>query len=225
MGNVRRTADLQISIRDDEMAGLLGYPDAVLPERVRAMIAEIERRARGLLAPACAYRVMRREEYQHSRYLRAVDESVLCLVTVGGDLEREVTRHKQSGELTRALLLDTYGSAAAEAAAAAANAIIENVVGARGLRCSRRFSPGYGGWPVEEQRWILPALEADTLHVTLTEGCMMNPRKSITFAVTISEDPVEKRAVDICETCGAVNCRLRHTTHKCFGERSNDALS
>jgi hypothetical protein len=221
MEEVHRIRDLEISVVRDEISGLLGYGESDIPNRVRTMITEAEAVAPRLLSPACAYRIMANEEYPQSRYLNHVEQSAFCLVTIGAALESEVQRHKENGELARALVLDVYGSAAAEATAAAANGVIESAVSARGLRCSRRFSPGYGAWDVAEQRWILPALEADALEVTLTEGCMMNPRKSITFAVTIGDNPVEMRTADICETCGAVNCRLRHTPRKCFGKRSD----
>lgn len=216
MNDIRRIDDMDISINHDEIATLLGYGDSGIPERVKAIVDEIDVTAPRLLSPACAYRVMTKDDVD-SPFLRSVDDLVACLVTIGPNLESDVKRHKQNDELTRALILDVYGSAAAEATAAAANAVIVKEVDDMGLRCSRRFSPGYGGWAVDEQRWLLPVLEADALGVSLTNGCMMNPRKSITFAVTIGVDPVEMRTDDICESCGALNCRMRHTPEKCFG--------
>ncbi|MDH3217490.1 MAG: hypothetical protein OEN01_14605, partial [Candidatus Krumholzibacteria bacterium] len=168
--------------------------------------------------PATAYRIMTNDEYSQSPFLHHIDQLAMCLVTIGERLEGEVQRQKEKGELGRALLFDAFGSAVAEATADAAETIIQGAVAERGLRCSQRFSPGYSGWRVDEQEWILPALDGQSLGVALTEGCMMCPRKSITFAMTIGDHPVEVRTANICDSCGAVNCPLRHTPHNCFGK-------
>ena len=130
----------------------------------------------------------------------------LCLVTIGPKLEEELENYKREGQLGRALVLDMYGSAAAESAADAANAAIEAELAEKGLYCSTRFSPGYACWDVREQKWVLPALEADKLGVTLTEGFMMSPRKTITFAMTLADSPVESRHEHSCGTCGMIDC-------------------
>jgi hypothetical protein len=217
MNKITRILDLDINVRHDDITGLLGYGRSGVPERVQGSIGDIEDVAPQLLNPACAYRIMKHEEFAQSRFLRHVDIVGLCLVTIGGKLEDEVKHHKNKGLLGHALILDTYGSAAAEATAEVAEATISNAVADMGLRCSRRFSPGYGGWAVDEQRWIMKAIDGGSLGVTLTEGCMMQPRKSITFAVTIGENPIELRTADICDTCGAANCPSRDRPEKCFG--------
>jgi hypothetical protein len=184
---------------------------------VQALLGDIEAVAPKLLEPACAYRFMTRGEFRQSRFLRHVDELALCLVTIGGKLEEEARTLRERGLLGHSLILDTYGSAAAEACAEAAEMIIASKVVETGLRCSRRFSPGYGAWAVDEQRWIIDAIDGASLGVTLTDGCMMRPRKSITFAVTIGKQPIELRTADICESCGAPNCPSRDRPEKCFG--------
>ncbi len=109
-------------------------------------------------------------------------------------------------------MLNVIGSVAVEEAAEAANAIIRDDVTREGLRCTKRFSPGYGGWDLSEQRWILRVLDGESLGVTLTDGCMMVPRKSITFAVNVGKNPVEMRDDNECEACELVNCAYRRKT-------------
>lgn len=206
MEAIHRVNDLQVKIKPEEMGRLLGYGRGDLPERVTAILAEVEGRAAELLEPRCAYRRMRRHDFSHSQYLYHVDKAVLCLVTIGGKLEAAVEQYKNDGQLGRALVLDTYGSAAAEATADAANAAIESELSEKGLYCSYRFSPGYACWDVKEQSWILPALESEELGVSLTEGYMMRPRKSISFAVTFADSPVESRHEHSCDSCGMIDC-------------------
>ena len=57
-----------------------------------------------------------------------------------------------------------------------------------GKQLKWRFSPGYGDWPLEEQKILFPVLDcAHTIGLTLTESCMMAPIKSVTAVMAITE--------------------------------------
>ena len=57
-----------------------------------------------------------------------------------------------------------------------------------GKQLKWRFSPGYGDWPLEEQKILFPVLDcAHTIGLTLTESCMMAPVKSVTAVMAITE--------------------------------------
>jgi hypothetical protein len=215
-------SDLDISVSHDEIRRLLGYDTSTLPDRVQTIIRDIEGDASSLLAPVGAYRFMKKEAYGHSDYVGALDELALCLVTIGPQLEAAVNQRKQEGDLSWAVILDSYGSAAAEAAAEKAEAIIQKKIRDLGQHSSRRFSPGYGGWNVAEQKWVLAALDAETIGVSLTEHCMMMPRKSVTFAIAIGDTPAQMRDANVCDYCGMTDCRFKHTTQKCFGGKRNN---
>lgn len=199
-------------IEDHTVTGMLGYADRPVPRRVREVLAEVKAETAALIEPSCAILRLGREECARSHYLGDLDAAVLCLVTIGGDLERAIAAYDDAGELGKALIMNVYGSAAAEAAADVANALIRDEVAQEGLRCTRRFSPGYGGWDLSEQRWILSVLDGPALGVTLTEGCMMVPRKSITFAVGVGENPLEMRHDNACDGCELINCTYRRKT-------------
>jgi hypothetical protein len=206
MEEIRRLFDLEINVKPEELHRMLGYGRRKVPERVSDMLAEIEARKSSIVEPRCAWRHVRRHDLAHSPYLYHVDNAVLCLVTIGEKLEAAVREYKSQGHLGRALVLDTYGSAAAEAAAEAANEMIEREITNQGMYCSPRFSPGYACWDVKEQGWILPVLESEELGVSLTDGFMMNPRKSVSFAVTYADTPVDSRHEHSCNSCGMVGC-------------------
>jgi hypothetical protein len=214
MSKIHRTRGFPISVERKEIARYVGYGGKRVPQRVQRLMNDVQAEGLRFLDPAYAYRRMEREDLSHSGYLRCADAVVLCLVTIGGRLEAAAEEHRSCGDLSRALLIDAFGSAAVEAAADAAEAAIKADVGRAGHRCSKRFSPGYGRWDVAEQRWIVPALEGDALQVTLTEGLMMVPRKSITFAVTYGIDVVKRTNGDVCEVCGMPNCRFRRPARR-----------
>lgn len=209
MSEIRRIGGFSFNVRGEEIRRILGYGPAAIPPRVRTLLGWAEETGEDLVAPICAYRLLERYQFAPSEYLRDLDHVAVCIVTIGERLEQEVDRLKKIGKLTEALLLDTYGSAAAEACADTAEKLLSSEVLTMGLKCSRRFSPGYGGWNVAEQRWILDALDAESVGVKLTEGCMMVPRKSITFAVVIGENPAEMVDARECESCDLPHCRFK----------------
>ena len=212
MGEIRRDSGFPIEIRQGEVSGLLGYNDRPIPERVQTVLREAEAEAAPLLEPACTILRASPDMLSRSPFLQQLDDAVLCLVTIGDGVERAMDAYDRTGEIGKALMMNVIGSAAAEATADAANAFIRDDVAREGLRCTRRFSPGYGGWDVAEQRWVLPALDGESLGVSLTEGCMMVPRKSITFAVNVGENPAEMRNDNACDGCELINCKYRRET-------------
>jgi hypothetical protein len=211
----RRIASLDVRVDYGEVARLLGYPPGPLPERVEEMVVEAERQAPLLVRPAGTFVLLDGVDPGRSPFLCSAGRVALALVTIGDGVERAVAHYREQGLLAPALIFDAFGSAAAEAAADAAEAIVRDAVGAGGLRCSRRFSPGYGGWDVVEQRWIVEALDAGAVGVALTTGCMMTPRKSVTFAMTVGTHPVELYDDDICDACGVPECEWRGTPGRC----------
>ena len=57
-----------------------------------------------------------------------------------------------------------------------------------GKQLKWRFSPGYGDWPLEEQKILFPVLDcAHSIGLTLTESCMMAPIKSVTAVIAVED--------------------------------------
>lgn len=187
---------------------LLGYAVEAGP-RVADVLSAIEADAPALVRARWRYRRLGAEQLRSSRFLRQVESVVLCAVTIGPPLERRVEDLQRRGEIARALVLDAWGSAAVEAATERAERVIAGRVAALGLHCSRRFSPGYGGWSVQEQPWVLEALGGEETGLDLTRGGMLVPRKSTTFAVTVGDDPPEMRCTGDCDDCDVPHCRFR----------------
>jgi hypothetical protein len=135
------------------------------------------------------------------------------LVTLGPALEARVAALQAAGSLTRALLLDACGSAAAEEAADLLSArVLEGLgltapSGAPAGTPGCRLSPGYGGWSLEHQPALLGLLDASALGVSLTPGLMMQPRKSISFAMWLGAAQRPAEGLAGCRACGLRRCR------------------
>ena len=77
-----------------------------------------------------------------------------------------------------------------------------------GKQLKWRFSPGYGDWPLEEQKILFPVLDcAHTIGLTLTESCMMAPVKSVTAVMAITETAAQ--ANNKCLHCSKTDCEFR----------------
>jgi len=74
---------------------------------------------------------------------------------------------------------------------------------------SSRFSPGYCDWALEEQFKIAKLLDFSKIGVTLTEGCMMVPKKSISAMVAIADESIFKDFVSSCTICEKQDCGYR----------------
>ena len=136
-------------------------------------------------------------------HLKGCEEALLLGATLGSRVDAAIRR----------LALGSVAEGAAAQAVAAA--LIESYcdeVQARfdtgGLAQRPRFSPGYGDWDLAEQRLIFPVLNcAKLIGLTLTEGCMMAPSKSVTAVIGLSEDV--QCVWNKCITCGNINCPYR----------------
>ena len=148
----------------------------------------------------CSIRFTSRDLAAH---LRGCQEALLLGATLGSRVDAAIRR----------LALGSVAEGAAAQAVAAA--LIESYcdeVQAKfdtgGLAQRPRFSPGYGDWDLAEQRQLFPVLNcAKLIGLTLTEGCMMAPSKSVTAVIGLSEDV--QCVWNKCMTCGNINCPYR----------------
>ncbi len=113
------------------------------------------------------------------------------------------------GEYAAAAILDSVGSAAVENMADYIDKVICQQAFAEGLGLTPRISPGFGGCPLEEQRLVFALLPSDRMGVTLTPAYMMQPRKSISFAIGIGEGFTFDRGISRCRHCDMANCPYR----------------
>jgi len=127
--------------------------------------------------------------------------AVLLGCTLGAGFET-LLRAEQARGMARAVLLDACGSAWVEAGCDEA----EREISARfpGLYRTDRFSPGYGDLPLTLQEEICGLLDAPRrLGVQVTDSLLMNPTKSVTAVIGLSERPQPARV----RGCGF--CSLR----------------
>ena len=135
--------------------------------------------------------------------LEQCGHAALLLCTLGAGFET-LLRAEQARDMARAVMLDACGSAWVEAGCDEA----EQDIAARfpGLYLTDRFSPGYGDLPLALQPAVCAALDGwRRLGVQVTESLLMNPAKSVTAVIGLSDRPQPARI----RGCGY--CNLQET--------------
>jgi hypothetical protein len=203
---------IAIDIDTREVEKLLGTREdspARTNRRFKDTLEEAVSRAGELLEPRGIYTVAAGRDLPDSNMFETLERMAFCICTVGGRLEEEVTVLSRGGELLKAVVLDSVGSVAAESAADFIENRIRTEAKRDGLDISCRASPGYGDWDIGEQACMFRLLPAERIDVRLSDSLMMIPRKSISFAVHIAEQPVRLRSRDSCRNCDIKDCPYR----------------
>jgi hypothetical protein len=204
--------DFDIVIEPREVKRLLGHGEESgrePRERLEEVVSESIEQAGRLVSSAGIYVDASGGDLPGSNVFDGLERVAYCVCTIGPELEKEVTRFSGEDELLRAVVLDAVGSVAAEAVAEYMDRAIQEMAAAEGLRTSCRASPGYGDWDVREQRAMFELVPAGRIGVRLSESGMMIPRKSVSFAIHIDENPARLRSENSCRNCDRKDCTYR----------------
>ena len=120
----------------------------------------------------------------------------------------------QVRDMARAVILDAVGSALVERGCDEAEAELSARFPGRYL--TDRFSPGYGDLPLDLQGDICAVLDASRrLGLTVTESLLLNPVKSVTAVIGVSDRPqmARVRGCDYCQM--RERCPLRKGGKHC----------
>jgi len=139
-----------------------------------------------------------------ARLLEKAGKVAIFILTIGNYLEDTAAQLAQDGLVLQSAVLDAIGSDAVERLADSVESQISEVAHNQGLTISRRFSPGYCDWNVSQQKMVFQAMKGDCAGVSLTDGCLMIPRKSISGIIAIGPSDVEN--YNPCNNCDKYNC-------------------
>lgn len=127
-------------------------------------------------------------------------------LTIGSYLEDLVAHLAKERLVLQATVLDAIGSGAAEQLANQVEEKIRKIAGTRNMVISRRFSPGYCDWKVDQQKMVFGMLEGDTGGVRLTDSLLMVPRKSVSGIIGIGLPGRDIESYNPCTECKKKEC-------------------
>ncbi len=136
-------------------------------------------------------------------------EAVLLAVTLGAGMEQAI-RQREVKDIGEAFILDACASVAAENVCDRFEESMRGELAEEGLYLTSRFSPGYGDFPIECQKYLCDVLNTSRrIGLTVTESSILVPRKSVTAVMGIADTPQELRKRG-CEACNLfLHCTYR----------------
>jgi len=134
--------------------------------------------------------------------------SVAFFTTTAGPLLGNWSQElMKQGDMIKGYVVDTIGSEIAEAAADEVSAKIEKKAKEFEYSVTNRYSPGYCGWHVTEQKKLFGFLPPEFCGITLTESSLMMPIKSVSGLIGIGKNAVKKEYG--CSLCTMEQCFRR----------------
>ena len=124
-----------------------------------------------------------------ARHLSGCAEVLVLAATVGAGLDRLCAKYSLLSP-TKAYLLQAVGSERIEAVCDSFEEKMRIELEGQGKSLRTRFSPGYGDVPLSLQKDLFRALDCPRrIGLTLTEGLLMSPIKSVTALIGIETQP------------------------------------
>lgn len=129
----------------------------------------------------------------------------LFVATAGKEFQLYFDRLKKRDDMVETFIADTIGSLIAERAGDIMELLLEKEIGTD--KHTNRFSPGYCGWSLSNQKEIFNLMGGNPCGITLSDVFLMNPIKSISGIIGIGEKVNEK--VYGCKFCELESCYKR----------------
>lgn len=146
-----------------------------------------------------------------SKVMKPCEDAICFIATIGDGVEKEIARLTDEGRIFDAYILESVGSMAVESMVDAFCKDIEEKYNAQDKKITLRFSPGYCDWPIAEQKKLFRIFDAGQINVTLTDSCLMRPRKSISglFGIHSFDGDNTFSPYNPCSDCKKKDCTAR----------------
>lgn len=212
-------SELSIASADRlELFRYLGYPANATPApRAAEQIEQLLTKALPSLHPRGAYAIYPVEGSSARRlqlggvtftgnigeFLSAARRVAVFVVTVG----EEISQHAEQDAFS-AWTMDATGSWAVEAAADALMLRLRPHLG-EGEELTLRYSPGYCGMEIGQQRNLFQLVNAEAVGVRLMPSMLMHPLKSISGLVGFAPKESVAAYRSPCDLCQRTGCHMR----------------
>lgn len=204
----------------------LGYGRHAVDDQTLTMIADAFESLRVVAGRKFIYRIFclnRTEDGEinfggvtiHSRNLKknlkGCDKIVLFGATLGTAVD-QLIRRTELVDMAKAVVLQACAAALLEEYCDECQEKLALELKKEGRYLRPRFSPGYGDFSIEYQEQIIRMLDcAKKIGLTMTDGYMMTPTKSVTAVIgaSMTEENCHRQG---CEVCEKKDCLFRRDT-------------
>lgn len=135
-------------------------------------------------------------------------QAILFAATLGTGTDFLLQRYSRM-DMAKTVVLQAVAAATIEEYCDQCQKEIKNTLEAEGKYIRPRFSPGYGDFPLEYQKVLVPLLDCPRkIGLTLTDSCLLAPSKSVTAVMGISSSS-NHCPIHGCEACENTTCQFR----------------
>lgn len=142
-----------------------------------------------------------------ARQLRNADGGALFICTAGAGIGERSKELMAAGDLIEGYIFDVIGSVTVEAAIDKIQASFETELAATGNKMANRYSPGYCGWALSEQKRFFALFPENHCGIKLSDSCLMDPIKSVSGVIGFGKN-LKKTAYE-CQMCELETCVYR----------------
>jgi hypothetical protein len=139
--------------------------------------------------------------------LRHASQMAVFACTAGPGVREIYDEYMAQNDLLHAFLVDTLGTVAVEKAMDLIQAFLSRETERTGLHISNRYSPGYCGWPVSEQKKLWQFLPPHYCGIELSESSLMTPIKSVSGIIGLGKNM--RHTGYACALCDMEHCLYR----------------
>ena len=200
----------------------MGYHSAEADERIASHIAELIDLFTANVVPQNVYGIwdcqitssavtlggMTVHSHNLARHLEGCRRVVLLAATLGTEADTLIRRFSVQ-DMEKAVIAQAICAAMIEAYGDEIESELAQKPEFDGLRPTARFSPGYGDFDIVHQKDILNMLHCSNIGLTLTDGYMLIPSKSVTAVIGFSPEKCAAEAMGKCERCADTQCTFR----------------
>lgn len=218
----------ELTIDRGYLSEMLGFPDSVLPEPFDNYVEEAIQKAEALcdirgafyfsasggFSPDQSKLIVDGVEFEIGKTIakefRNAETFALFICTAG----EKISQHSQdllTGENpVLGYVFDILGSMIVETAMDRMQTEISRMAGAKSLKITNRYSPGYCKWSVADQHKLFSFFPEKCCGITLSESALMHPIKSVSGVIGVGTDVIYREYT--CDLCNMVECF--HRAHR-----------
>lgn len=221
--------DLNVSA--NSLANAMGYKSGNVPEQLVNEIKEVLQEGEKLFGNIIGgYRLIHeikflKDEYQiiikkipfeihkiiYSQIKKANSIAVFAC-SAGEQISIQSKKYIDQGDHLRGYVYDVFGSVVVEAAMDKVQEKLKKKMLEHGENISNRFSPGYCGWLVSEQKKLFSLLPKNFCGISLTKSSLMKPIKSVSGIIGIGKEMTYSDYT--CNLCEMQNCLYKNLHQK-----------
>lgn len=148
----------------------------------------------------------------YKRFVKyGVNKAVIILATAGLKSDERI-KELWEDYPDQSFFLDAYAASVTESIVNFAVDYIKSWSTLKGQKSLSRYSPGYIGWNLTQQKVLMDAImkKQDNIPVELTDSALLFPLKSQISVVGLHNKDVDQKKIEmVCSTCSFMKCSCR----------------